>query len=125
MKRRVIEWLSVQLVKNPGRIVLSAILLFNVVFFFFSAVIISNMSLSGTEQMSFLEAAFCTVTMILDAACIRFVIADIGHASVAVVILNWNTRASEIVNDLLYNGDQAETVVELEEKDKLVVFSNH
>ena len=143
------EWLSVQLIKKPGKIVLAAILIFNIVFFFFAAVIISNMSLSGTEKMSFLEAAFCTVTMILDAGCIQFVIADIGEASVAivliclaiifigmisftgavigyitnyissfienanagsrkllmsdhVVILNWNTRASEIVNDLLY-----------------------
>lgn len=158
MKRRINEWLSVQLVKNPGRVVLSAILLFNVVFFCLAAVIISNMALSGTEQMSFLEAAFCTVTMILDAGCIQFVIADIGQANVAivliclaiifigmisftgavigyitnyisnfiedanmgnkrlhvsnhVVILNWNTRASEIVNDLLYNGKPQKVVV--------------
>lgn len=158
MKRKFKEWLSVQLIKNPGKIVLAAILLFNVVFFFLSAVIISNMSLAGTEHMSFLEAAFCTVTMILDAGCIQFVIADIGQASVTIVIiflaiifigmisftgavigyitnyishfiedantgnrrlhvsdhiviLNWNTRASEIVNDLLYNGSRQKVVV--------------
>lgn len=152
------EWLSVQLTKNPGKIVLAAILLFNVVFFIVAAIIISNMSLSGTENMSFLEGAFCTVSMILDAGCIQFVISDIGEAGVTVVIvclaiifigmisftgavigyitnyisnfiensntgarklhvsdhvviLNWNTRASEIVNDLLYCDRRQKVVV--------------
>ncbi len=156
--KKLKEWLSVQLVKNPGRMVLAAILLFNIVFFFVSAIIISNMSLSGTEHMSFIEAAFCTVTMILDAGCIQFVISDIGQAGVAIVlvclgiifigmisftgavigyitnyishfiedsnsgsrklhisghivILNWNTRASEIVNDLLYCDKKQKVVV--------------
>ena len=156
--KKIKEWVSVQLVKNPGKVVLAAILLFNVVFFFLAAVVISNMSLSGTEHMSFLEAAFCTVTMILDAGCIQFVVSDIGQAGVAVVlvclaiifigmisftgavigyitnyishfiedsntgsrklhisdhvvILNWNTRASEIVNDLLYCGKKQKVVV--------------
>lgn len=158
MKRRFNEWLSVQLIKHPGRMVLAAILLFNVVFFFVASLLISNMSLTGTEHMSFLEAAFCTVTMILDAGCIQFVISDIGQAGVVVVvvclaiifigmisftgavigyitnyissfiedantgnrrlhvsehivILNWNTRASEIVNDLLYSGKRQKVVV--------------
>ncbi|MCH5191300.1 MAG: hypothetical protein J1F23_03960 [Oscillospiraceae bacterium] len=156
--KRIKEWLSVQIAKNPAKIVLAAILLFNVFFFFIAAVVISNMALSGTEQMSFLEAAFCTVTMILDAGCIQFVVADIGEAKVAlvvvclviifigmisftgavigyltnyisnfiensnagarklhmsdhVVILNWNTRASEIVNDLLYCNEKQNVVV--------------
>lgn len=152
------EWLSVQLAKNPGKMVLAAILFFNIVFFFLSAIIISNMSLSGTERMSFIEAAFCTVTMIFDAGCIQFVVADIGQSGVAIVvvcliiifigmisftgavigyitnyishfiedsntgnkklhisdhivILNWNTRASEIVNDLLYCGKRQKVVI--------------
>ena len=156
--RKVREWISVQLAKNPGRMVLAAILLFNVLFFLWSAVIISKFSLSGTENMSFLQAAICTITMILDAGCIQFVIADIGQASVNValtclvviiigmisftgavigyitnyishfieqsnagnrrlyisghtVILNWNTRASEILNDLLYCRTRQEVVV--------------
>ena len=149
MKRRLREWLSIQLVKNPGRVVLFSILLFNILFFIISALIISNLALSGTEKMGFFEAAFYTVTMILDAGCIQFVIADIGKAGTTIaivclviivigmvsftgavigyvtntissfidnsnsgtrklrisnhlVILNWNTRASEIINDLLY-----------------------
>lgn len=60
-------------------------LLFNIVFFLVSAIIISNTSLFGTEHMSFIEAAFCTVTMILDAGCIQFVISDIGQAGVMTV----------------------------------------
>ena len=156
--RRFKEWISIRLAKNPGRMVVAAILLFNIAFFFLSALLISRLSLSGTEQMSILEAAFCTVTMILDAGCIQFVIADIGQAGALlvfvclaiiligmisftgavigyitnyissfideantgvrrllisdhIVILNWNTRASEIVNDLLYCDKRRKVVV--------------
>lgn len=158
MKRRIKEWFSVQLVKNPGRMVLAAILIFNVVFFILSATVISTLSLEGTEQMGFVEAAFCTITMILDAGCIQFVVADIGKTGVAItlfclfvvlvgmisftgavigyvtnyishfienanagkrklnlenhfVILNWNSRASEIVNDMLYSDEKQKVVV--------------
>lgn len=156
--RRFKEWLSIRLAKNPGQMVLVSVLLFNVFFFLLSALIISNLSLEGTEKMTFLEAAFCTVTMILDAGCIQFVVADIGTAGVAtviiclsivvigmisftgavigyitnyistfiessntgsrclrisdhVVLLNWNTRASEIVNDLLFCNTPQKVVV--------------
>ena len=166
MKLKIREWLSVQIAKNPGRIVLVAILLFNVAFFFVSAVVISNLSLAGTEQMDFLEAAFCTVTMILDAGCIQFVVADIGQTGVSVVIiclviiligmisftgavigyvtnyishfiedsnagskklyvsghiviLNWNTRASEIINDLLYCKARQKVVVLVNNKEDI------
>ena len=156
--RKFNEWWSTQRAKNPGRMVLGVILLFNILFFLFSAGVISALSLQGTEQMGFLEAAFCTLTMILDAGCIQFVIADIGHAGVVislfclsvvligmisftgsvigyvtnyishfienanagkhkivisnhVVILNWNSRASEIVNDFLYSERKQKLVV--------------
>ena len=152
------EWMSMQLVKNPGRVVLFFILLFNVVFFALAALVISNVGLSGTEKMGFFEAAFYTITMILDAGCIQFVVADIGTSGVAIaliclgviiigmvsftgavigyvtnyissfietanagshrlkisnhlVILNWNTRASEIVNDLLYCRGSQKVVI--------------
>lgn len=158
MKRKIEGWITVQIAKNPGKVVLATILLFNIVFFFIAALVISNLSLSGTEKMGFLQAAFCTITMILDAGCIQFVIEDIGQAGVAVaiiclcivlvgmisftgavigyitnyishfienanagsnvlkisdhvVILNWNTRASEIINDLLYNPAKERVVV--------------
>ena len=156
--RRLKEWFSLQLAKHPGRIVLLAILLFNVVFFVVAALVISSFSLTGTESMGFFEAAFYTVTMILDAGCVQFVIADIGQSGAAIaiiclaiiiigmisftgavigyvtnyissfidksnsasrrlrisnhlVILNWNTRASEIINDLLYCRGKQKVVV--------------
>ena len=164
IKNRMKEWLSIQTAKNPGRVVLGAILIFNILFLVFASLVISNLSLSGTEKMNFFAAAFSTIAMILDAGCIQFVIADIGRAGVAVsvfclfvilvgmvsftgavigyltnyisryiesasagnkrmyltdhiVLLNWNTRASEIVNDLLYCRSR-QIVVVLNESNK-------
>lgn len=162
------EWFSIQLAKRPGQIVLLAILLFNVVFFIISALIISNFSLSGTEGMGFFEAAFYTITMILDAGCIQFVVSDIGTAGTAIaivclviiligmvsftgavigyvtnyisnfienanagsrklrlsnhlIILNWNTRASEIINDLLYCKKKQKVVVLADSRKKEIL----
>ena len=158
MVRRIREWFSIRLAKNPGQIVLLSILLFNIAFFFLSAFVISKMSLSGTEELGFLESAFYTISMILDAGCISYVVADIGpqNAAIAIVclliviigmisftgavigyitnyissfieasnagnhkllmsghfvILNWNSRALEIVNDLLYSDNAKKVVV--------------
>ena len=86
MRTKIKEWFSIQLVKNPGRMVLAAILIFNLVFFLLAAIAISALSLDGTEKMSFIEAAFCTITMILDAGCIQFVIADIGKSGVLITV---------------------------------------
>lgn len=158
MHRKLREWISVQIAKRPGRVVLVGILLFNIVFFFISAFVISQMSLRGTEKMPFVQAAFSTITMILDPGCVQYVVEDIGQMGVAVasvclaiifigmlsftgavigyitntistfigsanagsrelrisdhvVILNWNTRASEIINDLLYCDKKQKVVV--------------
>ena len=156
--KKIREKISIRLAKKPGSLVVGAILLFNILFLMLSAFLISNFSLSGTEKMGFFEAAFYTITMILDAGCIQFVIDGIGRAGVAlsllclaiiiigmvtfsgavigyitnyisnfihnandgnhrlhisnhVVILNWNNRASEIVNDLLYCQEHQNVVV--------------
>lgn len=116
------------------------------------------MSLSGTEELGFLESAFYTISMILDAGCISYVVADIGPENAVIalvclivvligmisftgavigyitnyishfiessnagnhrllisdhfVILNWNSRALEIVNDLLYSDSVSKVVV--------------
>ncbi|MCH5351747.1 MAG: hypothetical protein J1F39_07260 [Clostridiales bacterium] len=108
--------------------------------------------------MSYWRAVYYTVTMILDAGCIDYVVSDIGAAGVALVIiclavivlgmilftgavigyltnyisgyienantgshklvladhtviLNWNSRASEIVNDLLYSEHREVVVI--------------
>lgn len=156
--RKIREWLNIQLVKNPGKMVLFVIFLFNVILLFGASLVISAFDVSGTEKMSFFEAIFCTITMILDAGCIQFVVSDIGQAGVALVIfclcvvivgmitftgavigyvtnyisdfidnanagsrkiklydhsviLNWNTRASEIINDLLYCDTKQKVVI--------------
>lgn len=166
--KKIREWFSIQLAKNPGRIVLLSILIFNIVFFVLSAFVISKLSLSGTEEMSFFEAAYYTITMVLDAGCIESVIADIGTSGVAIaivclsvviigmisftgavigyvtnyissfiensntgshklkisnhiVILNWNTRASEIINDLLYCKRKQKVVVLASDRKKEIV----
>lgn len=158
MGKKIKRWFSIQLVKNPGKMVLAAILVFNIAFLLISAGIISALSLEGTEKMGFIEAAFCTVTMILDAGCIQFVVADIGKSGLAItvfclfvvivgmisftgavigyitnylsnfiensnagkrrlmlsnhfVVLNWNSRASEIINDMLYLEQKQNVVV--------------
>lgn len=158
MNRKLKEWMSIQREKNPRGMILMVILLFNVAFLMVSAAVISALSLRGTERMGFMEAAFYTITMILDAGCISFVVADIGTSGVVVsvfclcvvvvgmisftgavvgyitnyianfvdnahegkhrifisdhvVILNWNSKASEIVNDFLYREGKQKIVV--------------
>lgn len=158
MKVRFKEWFSIQLAKNPGRVVLAVILLSNILFLALAAFVISSLSLTGTQEMGFWEAIFYTITMILDAGCIQFVVADVGTTAVTVVIiclavivigmvtftgavigyltnyisnfiehansgarklnisdhtvvLNWNTRAAEIVNDMLYCDEPQKIVI--------------
>lgn len=156
--RKIKEIISIQIAKYPGRMVVLAILTFNIIFLMVSAIIISSLSLDGTESMNFMQATFCTIAMILDAGCIQFVVEDIGTSGVAItliclvivfvgmisftgavigyvtnyisdfikyanagdrslhlsehiVILNWNTRASEIINDLMYCAERQKVVV--------------
>ncbi len=97
--------------------VLFAILMFNIVFFVVAAFIISNLSLSGTESMGFWEAAFCTVTMILDAGCIQLVVEDIGRSGVAVVLV---CLSVVFIGMISFTGE-----ISLDSCDKLIVFSAH
>lgn len=157
-KNRLRQWISVQIAKNPSRVILSGIVLFNILFLFLSACIISTLAPSSLAERGFWASVFYTVTMILDAGCIQFVVEDVGQAGVAVivvclmivligmvtftgcvigyitnaisgfvtnanagtrklhisghtVILNWNSRASEIVNDLIYSEHPEKIVV--------------
>lgn len=158
MIRRFQEWYSMQRAKHPTLMIVFGIAIFNIIFFLIAAVVIRSLALTGTESMGFFEALYYTLTMILDAGCISYVIDDIGTSGVAValvciavviigmitftgaiigtmtnafsesiektqagshklyisghiVILNWNSRASEIVNDLLYCGEKKRVVV--------------
>ena len=160
MIRKFREWFNIHLTKNTSAVLLLGIFVLNAVFIALSALLISSFHLQGTDHMSFPEAAFCTVTMIMDAGCIQFVIEDIGQAHVTTaivclviifigmiiftgaligyitnafsrfidnvdagshrllmsnhtVILNWNTRASEIINDCLYKQNKKHKFVVL------------
>ena len=159
MFKKLKEKISVFVVKYPTRAILTAILVLNVLLFIIAAILISALAPKSLEYSGFWPSVFYTVSMILDAGCIQYVVAEIGEASVGLiivcmltvllgmiiftgavigyisnyisgfiensrsgsralkisghtVILNWNSRASEIVNDLLYTGKK-ETVVVL------------
>ncbi len=162
--RKFREKLSILLAKTPGRFVLLAILFLNLILVLLSATVLNAISLSGTEHMGFWRAAFYTVTMILDAGCIQFVLDSVGALGVGVaifcilvilagmilftgavigylsnfiskfidrsegsrkllmfrhtVILEWNSRASEIVNEMLYiDTPQKIVILASDEKD--------
>ena len=158
MIRRFREWYSMQRARRPALMIVFGIAIFNIILFIIAALFIRSLALSGTESMGFFEALYYTLTMILDAGCISYVIEDIGTSGVAIaavciavviigmitftgaiigtmtnafsnsiektqsgsrklytsghlVILNWNSRASEIINDLLYCGEKKRVVV--------------
>lgn len=163
MFKKLREKISIFAVKNPSRAILISILLLNVVLFLVAAGVISLLAPKSLGNSGFWSSVYYTITMVLDAGCIEYVIADIGQTSVALilvciftvligmitftgavigyvtnyisnfidnsksgiralkasghtVILNWNSRASEIINDLLYTG-QKEVVVVLANQD--------
>lgn len=158
MWRKFKEWLSIITAKRPSTVVLFAILAFNVVFILLSAVLLANFGIVSTEEMSFIQATFYTITMILDAGCVQFIMEEASNFGIVLgliclviiivgmisftgavigyitnyisnfvdnsnsgehklqvsnhtVILNWNSRASEIVNDLLYCDTKQNVVV--------------
>ena len=159
MFKKFKEWLSVFIIKNPSRAILIAILLLNILLFVLAGAVISALSPASLRHDGFWASLYYTISMVLDAGCIEYVIADIGEASVGLIliclltvligmitftgavigyvtnyisnfidnaesgaralkasghtiILNWNSRASEIINDMLYTGKK-ETVVVL------------
>ena len=163
MLRKLRERISVFAAKKPSLTILIAILILNILLFGLAALYISWLAPKSLSGFGFWASVFYTVTMILDAGCIEYVISDIGQASVTLiivclltvligmitftgavigyvtnyissfienskagrralnvsghtVILNWNSRASEIINDLLYTGKR-ETVVVLSVRD--------
>ena len=152
------EKISIFAAKSPRKAILIAIITFNLLFFILAGLVIYWLSPQIAAVKGFWAAVFYTVTMILDAGCIQFVIEDVGTAGVAIiivcllivligmitftgavigylttyisgfidsanagrrklciknhtVILNWNSRASEIVNDLLYSGEKEKIVI--------------
>ena len=158
MIRRFQEWYSMQRAQRPTLMIVFGIAIFNIIFFLIAAVVIRSLALRGTESMNLFSALYYTLTMILDAGCISYVIEDIGTSGIAIalvciavviigmitftgaiigtitnafsesiektqtgaeklyisghlVILNWNSRASEVINDLLYCQEKKRVVV--------------
>lgn len=158
MLKRIKENISVFVVKSPRLAILITIFILNIVLFSVAAAIISWLAPDTLVHSGFWASVFYTVSMILDAGTIEYVIADIGEASVVLiiiclitvllgmitftgaivgyvtnyisnfidnsksgiralkvsghtVILNWNSRASEIINDLYYTGNKEVVVV--------------
>lgn len=150
------ERVSLFIARSPEKAILLGILVFNLVFFCVSSLVISW--LTPQKEIGFWESAYGTITMILDPGCIQNVIPNISAASAVLVvtclvivfigmitftgavigyisnlisgyisnanngngslkisnhtvILNWNSRASEIVNDLLYSEKKEHIVI--------------
>lgn len=150
------EKVSLFIARSPEKAILLGILIFNLIFFCVSSLVISW--LTPQKEIGFWESAYGTITMILDPGCIQNVIPDISAASAVLVvtclvivfigmitftgavigyisnlisgyisnanngngslkisnhtvILNWNSRASEIVNDLLYSEQKEHVVI--------------
>ncbi|MBQ3589710.1 MAG: hypothetical protein II980_04580 [Clostridia bacterium] len=159
MKQKFKEWWSLAREKSPSRLVLIAILIINVVFFFVASAIISLISThKGTGDLNFIESAYQTVMLVLDTGSIEGAISAVGYPGAIVtilciiitifgmivftgaiigyvtnyissyidnassgkhkldisdhiVILNWNGRSAEIINDHLYSGKKEKIVV--------------
>ena len=159
MKQKFKEWWSLAREKSPSRLVLIAILIINVVFFFVASAIISLISThKGTGDLNFIESAYQTVMLVLDTGSIEGAISAVGYPGAIVtilcliitifgmivftgaiigyvtnyissyidnassgkhkldisdhiVILNWNGRSAEIINDHLYSGKKERIVV--------------
>ncbi len=158
MLKRIRERINVFTVKNPSLTILVSIFVLNLVLLMVAAAVISSLAPASAASRGFWPSVFYTVSMILDAGCISYVIEDIGQVNVGLVvvcittvligmitftgavvgyvtncisgfiensksgnrpltvsrhtvILNWNSRASEIVNDLLYTGKRELVVV--------------
>ena len=163
MIRKFKEWYSISITKHTNWFLFFAIVLINAAFILFAALCL--MHVCDTRNMGLLEGMYATLTMILDAGCIEFLVGEVpqehwGLAMTCIiviligtliftgaligfitnlisgiidnvdagkrkinavnhtVILNWNTRASEIVNDLLYKQPEKEKIIVLVERGK-------
>ncbi|MCR5703997.1 MAG: hypothetical protein K6G85_05190 [Eubacterium sp.] len=171
-RRRIRELISVFIAKKPGHAILLSILFFNIFFWGVSALVISHLAPDSLKNHGFWASVFYTISMILDAGCIQFVVEDLGKAggilviscllivligmisftgavigyvtnsisnfidgansgirkldvSRHTVILNWNSRASEIVNDMLYSEKKEKIVVLVSEHTDVVEKEIH
>ena len=64
-KKRFKKYLNVKLATNPGRVVINSIIIFNIILFLVSAIILRSFKIDGTENMGFLKATFYVLRLIL------------------------------------------------------------
>ena len=74
--RRFREWLSIQIVQNPSRVILMGIFLINLMFVFCSAFLISKLMPASVTNRGFWPSLFYTISMIMDAGCVDYIIED-------------------------------------------------
>jgi len=155
---KIREWISIQIVKAPGRMVLLGILVANVAIIGTAGFVISSLAPPSLADGGYWSCVFHTTTLILGVGGVENLIEDIGGANVIyvlcclaalivgmvvftgaiigymsglisgfigdadssarrlrisghIVILNWNTRAAELINELLYKGTREKVVV--------------
>ena len=156
--RKIREWVSVHIVKAPGRMVLLGIFVANLAIIGVSGLVISLLAPPSLENSGFWSCVYHTTTMVLGVGGVENVIEDIGEANVIyvlccigaiiigmvvftgaiigymsefissfiedadsssrklrisghIVILNWNNRAAEIINELVLKGTREKVVV--------------
>lgn len=158
LRRKLKEIYSIQVAKHPRRTILIAIILLNIIFCLGAATVIYSLAPDSLSDCDLWDTIFYTITMMLDAGCVSFVVdeaaftsgvvmivcmlvviigiilftgavigyltnwisgfiekSDEGERKLALsdhtIILNWNSRASEIVNDLLFCETPQKVVV--------------
>ena len=85
--KSISERISILIAKSPDKSVLLLILFLNITFFMVAAFTISQLAPESLVDRGFWASVFYTVTMILDAGCISYVVESVGQTSVVVIII--------------------------------------
>jgi len=86
MYKKFKEKINIILVTKPRHVVLLIILLLNIILISGAALVISLLAPADIEG-GFWPSIFYTISMILDAGCVQYVVADIGQTSVTLIIV--------------------------------------
>ncbi len=64
-KRRLRKFWNVKIATNPGRVVLNIIIIFNLLLFIISSLVLRSLEVPGSEEMSYPQATFYVIRLIL------------------------------------------------------------
>ncbi len=64
-KRRLRKFWNVRIATNPGRVVLNLIIIFNLLLFIISSLVLRSLEVPGSEGMSYPQATFYVIRLIL------------------------------------------------------------